>query len=96
MKKKTLSPLFYLAVLAGLATSCASLSKVELAEDENGKYFEFVPDTLSGNSCSFGGVLKVKESIRKTGEYNLKFKIRYRGHAADLGAKTIQLKLNVR
>ena len=34
MKKKTLSPLFYLAVLAGLATSCASLSKVELAEDE--------------------------------------------------------------
>lgn len=81
---------------SALSATDSRIGSVELAEDENGKYFEFVPDTLSGNSCSFGGVLKVKESIRKTGEYNLKFKIRYRGHAADLGAKTIQLKLNVR
>ena len=34
MKKKTLSPLFLLTVLLGLAPSCASLSKAELAEDE--------------------------------------------------------------
>ena len=34
MKKKTLSPLFFLAVLSGLAVGCSSLSKVELAQDE--------------------------------------------------------------
>ncbi|MBO4610657.1 MAG: BamA/TamA family outer membrane protein [Bacteroidales bacterium] len=34
MKKKTFSPLFFLAVLSGLAVGCSSLSKVELAQDE--------------------------------------------------------------
>ena len=61
MKKKTLGPLFLLTLLAGFVPSCASLSKVKLAEDE------YILDSYSVevNGDPFFNVSELSQYVRQ-------------------------------
>ncbi len=72
------------------------IESVELLYDGNGQYFEFKPSGSDGLSHSFSGVLSVSKTIRKAGTYSLRFRVKYKGHAQDLGPRTVTVSVTVK
>ncbi len=80
----------------GTTPNDSLIESVELLSDGSGQFFEFKPSESDEPSHIFSGMLSVSKTIRKTGTYSLRFRVKYKGHAQDLGPRTITVSVTVK
>ncbi len=80
----------------GTTPNDSLIESAELFNDGSGQCFEFKPTASEGPSHGFSGILSVSKAIRKAGTYSLKFRVKYKGHAQDLGPRTVTVSVTVK
>ncbi|MCR4922792.1 MAG: hypothetical protein K5931_02155 [Lachnospiraceae bacterium] len=80
----------------GIGDNDTAIDKVWLNEDSNSSFFTYTPSSDNSDPHCFRGSLKVNDTIKKTGSYDLKFKISYKDQAVNVGPAILKIKVEVR
>ncbi len=90
------SPFGYTISSAGANASDSVIKKVELAASSDASFFSFSPDEGAGDSRSYQGLVRIRPEDARTGKYRLKFRVTYKGQAANAAPSTVILNVTVK